>query len=416
MKLLIYSLNYSPEKTGIGKYSGEMAVWFAARGHEVRVVASPPHYPAWQVLQPYNSWWYRFELVDGIKVWRAPLWIPLKPTGVKRVIHLLSFAVSSAPVMFRQILWRPEAVFVVAPAMVCAPVALATSKLAGAASWLHVQDFEVEVAFNQGQLKGQTLQRWVKNVEAWFFRRFDRVSTISNRMMERAVSKSTPRRNVVFFPNWADIEGIRPLPDKGLNYRLQLDIEPDAVVALFAGTLGRKQGLSILPAAARILSADENIVFVICGDGVMKSEIEQACEGLKNVRQLPLQPIERLGELLSVADIHLLPQSPEASDLVMPSKLSGMLASGRPVIATCEPDTEIAMVLRDCGLVVQPDDPVALAAAVAELAGDAARRGALGQRARAHSELKLGKESVLRDLEKALLGAINKQTSDSGSS
>ena len=75
MKILIYSANYAPEPTGIGKYSGEMAEWLAAQGHEVRVVAAPPYYPNWQIAKGYRWPLYRRERIHNVDVWRAPLWV-----------------------------------------------------------------------------------------------------------------------------------------------------------------------------------------------------------------------------------------------------------------------------------------------------------------------------------------------------
>jgi colanic acid biosynthesis glycosyl transferase WcaI len=115
---------------------------------------------------------------------------------------------------------------------------------------------------------------------------------------------------------------------------------------------------------------------------LMKPALEAASEGLPNVRHLPLQPLERLGELLGTADIHLLPQSRNAADLVLPSKLSGMLASGRPVIATCDEGTEINSVVSQCGLVVPPEDVAALSAAICKLVDDERTRLELGRCAR----------------------------------
>ena len=90
---------------------------------------------------------------------------------------------------------------------------------------------------------------------------------------------------------------------------------------------------------------------------------------------LPLQlPSGRLADLLSMADIHLLPQSPDAADLVLPSKLSGMLASGRPVIATCRSGTEISGIVSQCGIVVEPENSSNLALAILNLADDPASK------------------------------------------
>ena len=128
--------------------------------------------------------------------------------------------------------------------------------------------------------------------------------------------------------------------------------------------------------------------------------------GVANVTMLPLQPFDRLNDLLNAADIHLLPQRPDAADLVMPSKLTGMLASGRPVIATAAPGTQVALALGSCGIAVPPLDDAALFHAVRTLAddaGDAPRAGCRGAR---HAVEHLGRERVLERFEAELLAAV----------
>lgn len=395
MKILIYSANFAPEPTGIGKYSGEMAAWLVAQGHEVRVVAAPPYYPAWQLGEGYAWPPYRREQWQGVDVWRAPLWVPRSPSGLTRVLHLLTFAVSSFPVMLWQAIWRPDVVMTIAPAMVCAPTGWLVAKLCGAKAWLHIQDFEVDVAFQMGLLKGALLKSIVLGAERWLLRRFDSVSSISGRMLDKLREKGVIERKIRFFPNWVDIAHIYPLAEPS-DYRKELGIEQGAKVMLFSGTMGGKQGLMVIPDAARKLAHRKDVVFVVCGDGVMKPQLEAASVGLTNIHFLPLQPFERLGQLLGLADIHLLPQSPEAADLVLPSKLSGMLASGRPVIATCNEGTEIARVVAQCGLVVAPEDGDALATAIERLIDDA--KPDLGIQARRYAKENFEKNVVLQRL------------------
>jgi colanic acid biosynthesis glycosyl transferase WcaI len=306
----------------------------------------------------------------------------------------MAFAFTSFPLMMRQIFWGPDLVITVAPALVCAPTSLLTARLSGAQAWLHVQDFEVDVAFRLSLLKGKLLQRVVLRMERFLLRRFDQVSTISGRMVERLLEKQVPQERIRYFPNWVDLGHIKPTL-AAETYRERLGIPPDAIVALFSGSLGGKQGLMVIPAAAKLLASRSDIVFVICGDGMMKRELNEASANLSNVRMLPLQPFERLGDLLCMADIHLLPQSVGATDLVLPSKLSGMLASGRPVIATCLRGTELESVVAQCGLVVPPSDASALAEAIRGLADDAPRRHELGRLARLYAEGCFECDSVL---------------------
>lgn len=406
MKVLIYGVNFAPEQTGIGKYSGDMAAWLAEVGHDVRVIAAPPYYPTWKCDPAYVWPAYRRENWRGVKVWRAPLWVPKVPDGLSRIFHLLSFAVTSFPLMLLQIFWRPGLVLTIAPAFVCAPAGWLVARLTGAQCWLHLQDFEIDVAFEMKLLNNKLLQRIVLRIEKWCLQRFDSVSSISNRMVERLLQKGVKPERTRYFPNWADLAHIKPSSAKSsagaCQYREQLRIARDAVVVLFSGSMGGKQGLMVIPTTAALLSARTDIVFVICGDGVMKPVLEAASDGLTNVRFLPLQPLERLGDLLSMADMHLLPQTPSAADLVLPSKLSGMLASGRPVIATCNATTEIAAVVQSCGLVVAPENAEALAAAVCQLADDSAARLDLGRRARDYAETYFDRDAVLE----RMFGAI----------
>lgn len=411
MKILLYGLNFAPEPTGIGKYSGEMAAWLADAGNEIHVIAAPPYYPAWSVGDGYSAWGGAVENWNGVHVWRTPIWVPKRPSGLKRLIHLASFAAMSVPALVGQMFWRPDVVVVIAPAFACAPGGWLAARLCGAKAWLHVQDFEIDAAFRMGLLKNKLAQKALGAFERWMLRRFDRVSTISQRMLELLHAKNVDTARAVSFPNWVDINAVTPNGPAG-TYRAELDIPADAIVALYSGSMAGKQGLELLPAAARALEDRlPNLVFVLCGDGIAKPDIERASAGLRNVRMLPLQPQARLGELLRTADIHLLPQCAGAADLVMPSKLTGMLSSGRPVLATAQVGTELATVVSGRGLVVPPADLPAFTAALVELSESATMRAQMGAAARHYAEEQLARSRVLVDFEIALKRCISGTTS-----
>lgn len=408
MKLLVYGINFAPELTGIGKYTGEMAQWLAHAGHEVRVITAPPYYPAWRVQDGHSARQYRVERWQGVQVIRTPLWVPRQPGGLKRLLHLGSFALASLPALIAQWRWKPDVVWVVEPPLMCAPAAVAFAALRGAGTWLHIQDYEVDAAFDLGLIKGHTLRRAVQRAERWLMRRFDRVSTISGRMVDRARDKGVAPERVVLFPNWVDIGGIAPLAAPS-PYRTELGLAPDALVALYSGNMGNKQGLEVLAEVARLLSNEPRIQFVLGGSGSGRADLQARCAGLPNVRFLDLQPLERLNDWLGLADVHLLPQRADAADLVMPSKLTGMLASGRAVLATAMPGTELSRVVTDdaaCGLVVPPENPAAMAEALRALAADPARRAAMGASGRRYAEAELSRDAVLRRFETQLLALV----------
>jgi colanic acid biosynthesis glycosyl transferase WcaI len=287
----------------------------------------------------------------------------------------------------------------------CAPAALALARLCSARAWLHIQDYEVDAAFGLGLLKGARMRSLVAWGERRLMRGFDRISTISLRMMERARSKGTEDARLVSLPNWADVSSIRPL-DGDSPYRAELGIRSDAVVALYSGNMGAKQGLELLAETASMLAGHPDLEFVFCGNGAGRADLMQRCEKLTNVRFLDLQPMERLGDLLGLADIHLLPQRADAADLVMPSKLTGMLSSGRPVVAGARPETELGRVTATCGVAVPPDDPKAFADAVLSLASQPERRRELGIRARTYAEERFDRDAVLSQFERDLMACM----------
>ena len=426
MKILLHGINFAPELTGIGKYTGEMAAWLAARGHVVRVVTAPPYYPDWQVADGYSSRTWRRHTWQGVDVWRCPLWVPVRPGGLKRLLHLASFALSSLPVMLRQVVWRPDVVWVVEPPLFCAPTAWAVARLSGARALMHVQDFEADAAFDLGLLKGPWLKRLVLGGERWLMQRFDGVSTISARMLVRAARKGVNKQRLSLFPNWVDVAAMTMTDGPGVEgvanlageiggssvpgtYRAELDLPADAVVALYSGNMGAKQGLEVLAQVARLCAAAQEghaaltLRFVFCGNGVGRDALVAQCQGLANVQFMDLQPAERLAELLALADVHLLPQRADAADLVMPSKLTGMLASARPVVATAHKGTELADVVARCGLVVPPEDAFEMAAAIVKLAASAELRARLGAAGRAHALKNMDREAVLLRFEAMLL-------------
>ncbi|MCG6942339.1 MAG: glycosyltransferase WbuB [Thiohalocapsa sp.] len=405
MRILLYGLNFTPEPVGIGKYTGEMARWLTARGHQVKVVCAPPYYPDWRVADGYSPYAYHRETIDGAEVLRCPIWVPRRVTGARRVLHLLSFALSSLLPMLLQRRWRPDVVFAVEPPLLGAVPALLCARLCGARSWLHVQDFEVDAAFDLGLLNFAPLRHLAYGIERLIMRRFDRVSTISEKMVERALKKTGGETQCELFPNWVDTKQIYPLAEPS-PYRAELGIPDDAIVLLYSGSMGEKQGLDIILDTARALLAEPRYRFVMAGSGSGFRALRDAAAGIDNMQWLPLQPAERLNAFLNLADVHLLPQRADAADLVMPSKLTGMLASGRPVIATAHPDTQVGVVVRRAGLVVPPGSVSELRDAIEHLGNNAELRTQLGHSARAYACDVLERESLLKGFELELLSAL----------
>lgn len=401
MNILIYGLNYHPELTGIGKYTGEMAEWLAKKGHKVRVVTAPPYYPKWKICKDYSPIRYQKENLNGVEVFRCPLWIPRQQIGLTRFFHLLSFALSSIFVMIYQASWRPQVVVNITPTFFSTFVALLGALLYNAKTWLHIQDYELDAAINLGIIKISRLKRIPEYVESYIFKKFDCISTISLSMLKKLYLKRIDVSAGLFFPNWVDTKKIFPL--KGYNsMRDELGLHQDHIVALYSGTMGKKQGLEVVIDAARKIESKKNIKFVLCGDGPAKLKLISLSSGLTNVVFLSLQPRKKLNLLLNLADIHLLPQKPEVSDIVMPSKLTGIFASGKPVVVVADPGTEVAMVAKGRGIIAKPGDVDGFANSIIWLADNPNEREKLGKFGRTYAVKRLDKNNVLTQFENNL--------------
>jgi len=164
--------------------------------------------------------------------------------------------------------------------------------------------------------------------------------------------------------------------------------------------MGTKQGLKLLVDASRRLASRTDIQFIFCGDGPYRETL--LAEKGENVTVLPLQPADRLNELLNLGDIHLLPQLADASDLVMPSKLTGMMASGRPVVATAHAGTQLARVLEGRGIVTRPGDVDDFVSAITKLAEDGNLRNLMGKAARQYALEHMDRDEILSRFEVAI--------------
>jgi colanic acid biosynthesis glycosyl transferase WcaI len=260
------------------------------------------------------------------------------------------------------------------------------------------------------------LSRWAARAESRILQAFDRVSTISSRMLARLEGKGVRSERACLFPNWVDTDEIFPLPYGPKSLRKEFGLPADKVIVLYAGNMGVKQGLEILVEAAWGLRKNSTIHFVLCGEGSARANLERAAREMRNVQFLPLQPPEKLNRLLNVADIHILPQRADAADLVMPSKLLGMLASGKAIIATANPGTEIGNAVGQVGLLVPPGDQPALCEAILELAGSPEMRVRLGQKGRAFVCKHWSMEHILGDFELHLRELVTGQSKDVGNS
>jgi colanic acid biosynthesis glycosyl transferase WcaI len=398
MNILILGLNYAPEPVGIGPYTTGAAQALAQAGHDVCVVSGKAYYPYWQVHESLRAPGVLTAREEGVEAHRVPIYVPAVPTGAKRLVHHLSFALRAAPVAFAAARRKKFDVMIcIAPSLISMMLARAVARAFGIKLWLHIQDFEVEAAFATGLLKERgLLAKLARAFEKWNLRA-DRVSTISPQMCAKLADMGVARDKIVEWRNWANIDDIQPL-DRPSRFRLEWGLG-QRHVAVYSGNIGNKQGIEIIVEAAHLLRDRKDLVFLICGNGSSKDKLIAAAQGLDNVRFMDLLPKEDLGELLGLASVHLLPQIAGAADLVLPSKLTNMLASGRAVLATADAGTGLAGEVEGCGIITPPEDARAFADAIVTLIDNPQQREMYGRNARIRAEERWSKTRILADFE-----------------
>lgn len=395
MRASLISINFAPELTGIAVYSTGLAEYLAQTDCEVTVHTGFPYYPQWKKERADRGRLFRAVSHHQIALRRCYLYVPDRPTALRRILHELSF-MSSAALSY---LFAPcaKVTIIVTPPLILAIPLLLIARLKGSRTILHVQDLQPDTAVELGILKKGLWTSILFRLERLGYALADRVATIGEGMRKKIIDKGVPSAKVMLFRNWVDASPRTPLR-RETGYRAEWGLQ-GKVVVLYSGNLGVKQGLDALLEAASIIRDRTDIVFVIVGDGSEGSVLAALAARLKLEQVLfkPLQPFERLAELLATADISVIPQRHGVTDFVLPSKLCNILASGRPVVAAAQSDSELARIIVDgnCGRVVDTGQSAALADAIIALANDPAEGERLGNNARLVAKQMFSSDAIL---------------------
>lgn len=190
-------------------------------------------------------------------------------------------------------------------------------------------------------------------------------------MAHRIAAMGVPHDRITVLPNWPD-PVIRSIPHEANPLRDRLGLAGRFVVA-YSGNLGLSHPMDgVLRAAAELAVTDPEILFLVGGEGRGHTAFVQAAGELElpNLRLVPWQPADLLAAHLSAADLHLATMKPEAAGLMVPSKVSGALAAGRPCLFLGPADSDAAHLVAECGMVLDPADGAGLAAAIRRYACD----------------------------------------------
>lgn len=345
--ITIITGNYFPEDTAIGLYTTQFAKFLQNNGFDVTIITGFPYYPKWEISEEYkNKSNYYYEKIDGIGIFRYKIFVPKKVTLVGRIRLMLSFFWGSLK-NYKKIT-KTDFVFCVVPFTIAILPAYLLAKRFNTKLWIHVQDFEFDLAFDSGVFKRNLISTFIKSFvfsfEKFLLKKGDIISSISNSMLYKTNLK-VPTKETFFFPNWVSSKNINPKVYKHHKY-----LSKEKFSLLYSGNIGNKQDWNMLIDLLPLINKDLYEIIIV-GQGAYEKELKMKCADYSFVKFYEPVAFNELNDLLCSANAHFLFQKTDVIDTVMPSKILGMMASSKPSIITGNNDSEVKSIFEkaNCG-------------------------------------------------------------------
>ena len=380
LRLIVLCPHFAPDIAPTGVVMTRIVDELARRGHELHVITALPWYREHRVEPGYETRWWSEERTTWGTITRVnPFPGKSKSNIFRRAIGFVLFSVLVGIRGLRAGGKGPvDGVLAMSPPLTLGVTGWLVRVVRGGRLVFNIQDVFPDAAIETGAISNPVVISVARWLEKFSYRRSDAVVLLSDDLATNVRSKLGRRdqHRVRVIPNFVDTDAIRPA-SRNNSYRSDLEIGDDPVV-MYAGNVGYSQSLDLLIEAAKTMP---EVIFVINGDGSARSSLEERARGLRNVRFVDYQPIERLNEVLAAADVHVVPLRKGLAKVSVPSKSYSVLAAGRALLAAIDPGTEIPRVLAESGggISVAPDDPSAFVDALREMLADRDRLSAMGR-------------------------------------
>jgi colanic acid biosynthesis glycosyl transferase WcaI len=407
LHVCFFNRSYAPDRGATGQLLTELAEDLTRDfGHRVTVVAGSPLHPGAE-RETVTSWApVRREVRNGVEILRASGTTFSTRRFAGRAANYLTYFLSACLAGLR--VGRPDVVVALTDPPIIGLAGLLAARRSGGRFVFLCQDVFPEVTRLLEDFHSTIVDRVLQGVNRLLIRKADGVIALGETMRQRLITgKDADPRKVHVIHNWADCSAITPGPKE--NRFSRAHGLADRFVVMHSGNVGLAQELDTLLEAARRLRDRPGLAVVIVGDGSKRQALEARAraDGLDNVRFLPSQPKEGLRDSFATADVFIVSLKRGLAGYIVPSKLYGILAAGRPYVAAVEEDSEVVAITRkhECGLVAEPGDPVALADRIRELDRDPVLRERLGEAAR-RAGLEFDRRGQIRQYDELLRDVV----------
>ncbi len=399
MRILVVCPHFEPDTAPTGDVMTRIVHELAARGHHLEVLTSLPWYREHRIE---DGWGGRIVAREDTGWGRITRVHPFPPADKRSLWRrALSFAGFTALVTTVGLPGRRvDVVLAMSPPLTLGLAGKVLAVVRRAPLVFNIQDVFPDVAIEVGALTGRRAISAARWLEKFTYARSSAVTVLSDDLAENLRAKVEDPTRVRVIPNFVDTAAIRP-GSRMTPYRRELGIGHELVV-MYAGNVGFSQPLELMVDAARSMVERDDVRFVVNGGGSALEGLRRRAADLPNVVFAPYQPRERLSEVLSSADLHLVLLREGLARSSVPSKTFSILAAGRPVLASVDPGSEISRVVETAGagVSVPPEDPTAFRAALVEMLSDREALVRFGRSGRSYVESWLSPAAVALEYER----------------
>jgi colanic acid biosynthesis glycosyl transferase WcaI len=397
MRIVLLNQYYAPDEAATAQMAADLGAHLAKAGHEVTAICCDRSY-----AKPQRRYAHR-ETIDGVFVIRVRTTAFGRGSKLGRIIDYIAFVVGAAFQLLRS--KSPDVVVALTtpPMIAYVPLKLRRFRRYRVVFWS--MDVYPDVAYHLGAISRTSVAgRLFARIGRAVLRSSDAVIALGDAMADRLHVLGAERVDVVH--NWADETAIVPVTPLDRPSRVEWGWTRRFVV-LYSGNLGLAHEFeTVIAAAKRLAGAMPNVLFAFVGVGPRLTEVRDATRDAPNVEFQDYVDRSRLGDTLSAADIHLVTLRPDMAGLLVPSKIYGILAAGRPTVYVGPAEGEIHDILREgrCGTSVRNGDVDALVQAVRDYACDPIRRDEEGRNARGFFEARFTRAKSLAALQRIVEG------------
>jgi glycosyltransferase involved in cell wall biosynthesis len=382
MRVCFFNRSYWPDQAATGQLLTELAEDLVSRhGCRVSVVAGRALHGRQESAAAFRL--INAETHNSVRILRANGTAFDRRRFAGRAANYLTYFGSALAASMR--IGPQDVVVTLTDPPILGLAALTAARRAGARFVFLCEDIFPEVAALLEDFHNSAVNRTLDRINRYLLREADAVVALGERMKRRLVEeKGAVASRVHVIHNWADCAAITPGPkDNAFSRAHGLT---DRFVLMHSGNVGLSQNLDLLVEAAARLQSRDRLVIAIVGDGARRQALQDQVSqrGLNSIRFFPYQPKELIHESFAAADAFLVSLKPGLEGYIVPSKLYGILASGRPFVAAVDPSCEAALIAREhqCGVVAIPGDVDALTGAIAAMYDDPSAARAMGENAR----------------------------------